>query len=209
MRSRQTALLAIGALVWTLYILGFWPLLGLAFGVGAVIVAADGLWTAHRSRRWPAVEGEILLSEVVEGSSRSVMRWSADVTYGYRVGSTRLTGKYRHPLSDAVSWTKAWARRQADLFPAGSKVLVFYDPGSPGVSVLLPGRGALLLSALLAFGVFISSGALLEIRDRFHQDPRLLGHAWVLGAVALARLLVVRRRGPRAPLPQEGGPEEK
>lgn len=179
------AFLVIALLVWILYIFGFWPLLGIAIGAGAAVVGADGLWTVFRSRRWPAVEGEIVRSEAVEGSPRSVMRWSVDVKYGYRVGKTRYVGEYYYPLSDGISWTQAWARRLADRFPAGSKVLVFYDPGDPGLSVLLPGQGALLLCAVLAFGLFVSFGALLEIQDRFRNDPRLTYHAGGLGAVFL------------------------
>lgn len=184
--------LILGTAGWALYAFGFWPLLGLAVGAGAVIAGADGLWTSIWSRRWPAVKGEIVRSEAVGGVSPGILGWGAEVEYTYRVGKTSHRAKHFFPLSGLISGTEGWARRMTARFPAGSTVLVFHDPGSPGVSVLLPGRGALLQGSILAFGALVCAGAVFAVRDRFRGDPRLLLHAGGVGAGALVLWLLAR-----------------
>jgi hypothetical protein len=93
-----------------------------------------------QSAKWPSVQGIILHAGTRQCYFRgSPLGLSPDVAYKYLVNGqewigTRIDIK-NHCAADAV------VQNYVAQFPVHSKILVFYNPTSPGESLLHPGPG--------------------------------------------------------------------
>lgn len=126
---------------------------------------AGWLWVAWKrgnaSVTWPSTPGTILES-VVENEDGSYI---PKITFCYWVEEQRYEGDtftYRGYYAN-----RATAEAYAARFPAGARVLVFYNPESPEVSVLEPGvdravylRAIVVLLILFAIGIGFKIAAL-------------------------------------------------
>ncbi len=126
--------------------------------VGAVIVysAVPGVDEASMARGWPSTTGTVTVSEVAgvygDSSRRQGTAWKAHVEYRYEVEGTLYTST-RLSFSDYASGSRSAHEERAGRYSPGKEVRVFYDPRSPGKSVLE--LGAPVVDYLtIAFGVF-------------------------------------------------------
>jgi hypothetical protein len=116
------------------------------FRILTVVMFFSGLFGLLRYRRdlqtakWPSVQGVVLHSQTRQCYFRgNPSGLSPDVAYKYAVNGrewigTRLDIK-NHCAADEV------VKNYIAEFPVSSHVVVFYDPSSPGESLLHPGPG--------------------------------------------------------------------
>lgn len=131
-----------------------WLVLALSFAAAAVAVLAfngSDVWQGYRSAGWPHVAGEVLEVDLTHFvGPETGHTHSAWVRYRYTVdgrayASTRVEFpplKERGPEADVLARVRA-------AYPAGSKRDVFYDPGDPSRSCLIPGVSSILLWGLV------------------------------------------------------------
>lgn len=114
---------------------------------------------AFASRNWPSCSGKILSSSVEKtssgvGKNRS-SSYTAAVLYEYRVAGQRYTsnqiffGQYNFG-------SRSPAQALAAKYPAGKRVLVYYEPQNPANAVLQPGVSWASF-AVLGFGIIFSA----------------------------------------------------
>jgi hypothetical protein len=114
--------------------------------VGLLLVGlAWHAWQVKRdSPRWPSVQGEIVVSRAVARNETGDRQghlshhWQAEVEYRYVVDGVGYTGR-RIRAFGPNHFDEASAQAELAPFPAGAKVPVYYQPGHPGTSVLIPG----------------------------------------------------------------------
>ena len=120
--------------------------LAIAFRILTVLMFCSGAFGLFQYRRdlqtaaWPSVQGVVLHTRTRQCYFRGTPTGlSPDVAYRYvvngqeRIG-TRLDIKNHCAAEEVV-------RNYVAGFPAGSQVLVFYNPSSPAESLLHPGPG--------------------------------------------------------------------
>lgn len=127
--------------------------------------------TAAASRNWPAVQGRVVSSEVVVASQTSGggtrrTSYRALIKYSYQVG----TARFESVRVSFMGWgssagtmqrsDKSAARSDANRYPRGAEVKVFYNPQDPSEAVLEPGashhnRNALIGSSAALVGVIV------------------------------------------------------
>ena len=124
---------------------------GAVFGAYALRLA----WTrGTASQQWPTTDGTILESQVdYDGDHHR-----AKIRYQYVVQAEVLTGEvitYRGINTDRVT-----AEEYAEKYPISMKVVVYYDPASPAISVLEPGvdkqaylAGSVVILVLFCVGI--------------------------------------------------------
>jgi hypothetical protein len=125
------------------------PFVTAAGGFGLVVLLF-GLAFLHHVRqasRWPVTTGRIVASGVEayrdwrENTSDSTRRqryYKPSVRYAYEVNGRRYSGD-RLTLGMVMSASlPGFAKRTAARYPVGKEVEVYYDPQSPGESVLHP-----------------------------------------------------------------------
>lgn len=115
------------------------PWLFIGLGGGALVFGVRTYRLARESVTWPQVEGRILSSEVEwrSGTGKSHSRHVAVIRYEYTINGTIHTGKRDTFLSEQCGLTDP--RTLVKQFPAGATVPVYYRPGDPTITVLIPG----------------------------------------------------------------------
>jgi len=106
---------------------------------------------ATQSRQWQPIKGRIISSEIserrTESEQGSKFIRSAKVVYQYSVNNKKYT-------STRISfWKKTYAEISIKRYPAGKRVVVYYDPKNPKVSVLDKGLsiGFYVLAFIMLF----------------------------------------------------------
>jgi hypothetical protein len=130
------------------------------FGLVALLMAVGMCGYVLRASRWPTTRGRVIASGAEEFRARPqpddrVRRtmYKPSVVYEYEVNGRRYTGD-RLTLGVVASATFPWAaRRTAAKYPVGREVTVYYDPNSPGESVLRPWSWFHLIPPLVAAGI--------------------------------------------------------
>ncbi len=112
----------------------FVPLFCVIGGALWLVLFVIPIWLGSASRRWPVVEGEILISRVVPDDGDS---FRPKVQYQYRVDELEYQ-------SETVTYKGFEASREisekiASSYQRGSKVPVYYHPRHPKWAVLEPG----------------------------------------------------------------------
>jgi hypothetical protein len=109
-----------------------------AIGIGLIGKFAFDIIGAVGAGNWPTVQGTVLSSRVerIDLKDRDDT-YEAQVRYTYEVGGKAYT-------NDAIKFgyqaeTKGGAESLAANYPAGKVIDVYYDPASPGRSVLETG----------------------------------------------------------------------
>lgn len=142
--------------------------------VPAFVILASALFTylgvqntrlAAESKGWPAVDGEIVRSNIVEEVSttspgRGSRTYRPTIRYRYRVGDADLEGE-RVSLGEFATENRADADVVVQRYPVGRRLPVHYRPGSPETSVLEPGSGDLPWLYTAIGSVFLLAGLLL------------------------------------------------
>ena len=105
------------------------------------IIRAEALRAVRRKIRaaqdWPSTKGLVLVSEVRDEGGES--GWRARVVYRYEVGG-RAYENSRIAVAVESGRQGFQAHQQlAARFPAGARVVVYYDPRNPSDAALVPG----------------------------------------------------------------------
>lgn len=132
--------------------------------IGILLTIFWGIPTARnamKSQQWPSAEGSITLSEVATNydSQDDSVTYSAKVLYAYSVDGTTHTGS-TVAFGDYGSSDPSHAGGIVNQYPAGSKVLVYYDSADPNSSVLEPGVTWSSFVGVIAGIVFLAIGIL-------------------------------------------------
>lgn len=131
------------------------------FGLVALLMAVGMCGYVLRASRWPTTRGRIIAAGEEKFRARfseeSRVYWRTmykpSVLYTYEVNGRQYQGD-RLRLGVVASATFPWAaRRTAARYPVGREVTVYYDPDSPGESVLRPWSWFHLIPPLVAAGV--------------------------------------------------------
>ena len=169
-----------------------WVLVSL-FAALCLISLAQGLWIVKKgsdSLSWSATEGTIGLSRVETRTFRHRVtepykRYYPDLLYTYEVQGQQHTGMQiyatpsfmifgyaigENPGSTQIESVEATLAR----YPVGQKVMVYYDPDNPAVSVLEPGTppGTAQYFAWAVVGV---AGMFLTL---LFTEPELITRIW-------------------------------
>jgi len=136
-------------------------------GVGAYL-GGRAKWAKKRAAEaaaWPAAEGTVTRSEVVEDprpeDSSATQTYRAVVEYQFEVGGREYVGK-RLGFIARHYYSADAAKETASRYPAGTTVAVHHDPGNPEDCVLEPGN----LEGAKMYGILswvIGAGGLLLI----------------------------------------------
>jgi len=156
-------------------------ILGL-YGALALVLGMMGLANEHRSKTWPSTSGTITHSEmahkVTEGR-RPINYYRVKPTYEYVVDG-------EHYSSDRLNLVELWEKRDvaqehAKRYSVGTKVKVYYKPGSPNIAVLKPGvgsgigvlaQGAVLMFIALILGLYSKIKAAVTTPKRLPRRRR-------------------------------------
>lgn len=126
------------------------PLIIFSLSLVTFLVAQQA-WQArrrsHGARGWSCTTGRVIQSGVREtqvrvrrrvsvGSYRSATRYVSEVVYEYQVSGMIYRGDRLQLGYFSASSDPGSAQRQADLYPAGSEVTVYYHPNDPAASTL-------------------------------------------------------------------------
>ncbi|MPQ45718.1 DUF3592 domain-containing protein [Marinifilum sp. N1E240] len=107
---------------------------------------------AEDSKTWPSVEGVISYSDLRRSISDGDEMFAVDLEYNYFVKGAKHAGN-RISAIDGSSSNKSGVIRDLQEYPVGKKVMVFYDPEIPSISLLKPGANL--------FTYFVKYGPLL------------------------------------------------
>jgi hypothetical protein len=114
--------------------------------MGLVIILAGSLFVgllwlsyqrAQETRQWPAVDGLVLLSEVVseKPTVHSEVAHRAAVRYSYEFKGVRHTGT-RVKRVEGASSDRSKAQKVVDAYPPGKRVTCFVNPEQPDFAIL-------------------------------------------------------------------------
>lgn len=145
-------------------------------GMGVAAVGFLEMGQAVMSKWWPAVEGEIVSSEVVKNYSRGEhgrveVTYNVDVVYKYTVDGMSYTND-RVKFGRVGSSNPSGFQRVADKYKKYKVVSVYYKPRVPSESVLEPGVHCstwfkplfgLFFAGMGAFGIFAVLSGTYEV----------------------------------------------
>ena len=100
------------------------------------------------STSWPTVEGQVTASGLYSHRSDDKTVYRPSIVYTYTVDGRQYSGQRISAVAAYTSRGRAEASRAR--YEAGTAVLVYYDPESPGSSVLEPGAGSGVILILAA-----------------------------------------------------------
>jgi hypothetical protein len=154
-----------------------------ALGIFITIAVALEVWGVEEllrfqpSLRWPTVSGVILESKFVrvnpdfEASGLAMIFHNhvhhyADVSYRYAINGREYVSSQISLWSSDLSGGSGHPRAFVDAHPAGSAVLVYYEPSCPQNSVLIPGADKILDPALILGGPVVIGLGLISYYDQ-------------------------------------------
>jgi hypothetical protein len=138
-----------------------------ADGVG-LLVAVVHIWIVHGDRTamagestgWPSTVGLVDSSKVVCKTSRvetTTTRYYPKVSYKYTVKENNYTSK-RITFGGIGPKTYENAESIASKYSSGKTLPIYYDPGSPALSVLEPGNPPSLIKVIFGTAVLTFVG---------------------------------------------------
>jgi len=143
-------------------------LISYALYVASVLIIAQNiryLVKVVKSKKWPAVDGEIEKIMVYVGGSATTSRrespsYNVDIIYTYNVeGQNYMNHQikldYTHGARTYVP--KIFAMMKVEQYEEGENVKVFYDPNNPNESILEHGLRSFtfILMFIVAIGLFL------------------------------------------------------
>ena len=141
----------VGDLVWAHVVMGV--------GIFCIVGGFVYVWQAFASRTWPSVKGIIKMSEMSTSSDHDGgRRYQFVVEYDYSVSGMAYTNNFYSYKPTYNAAQSRGARELVEKYPLESEVDVFYNPGNPKKSVLLPGFNFLCYMPILAGLIFCGFG---------------------------------------------------
>jgi|TARA_Y100000310_G_C20564064_1_gene754556 hypothetical protein len=124
---------------------------------------------AFTTRSWNTTVGMVYSSEI-EFATASLGAtggafYSPDVTYRYQIAGTSYSGHSIYYSDQALLSFEA-AQRLVDRFPTGEVTTVYYNPGNPEETVLLPGPSPLMWMLFAPAILFLVMGQRIVLRKR-------------------------------------------
>jgi hypothetical protein len=160
-----------------------WIRSAVLFGLAALILYPSRwlLLEGYRSRSWPHTDGAILSTKIIERPRTSRFgdgSWHIPIIrYDYQIESTHYTNSrvaFASYRPNHGYGSQAEAQAIVDHYPAGKHVSVFYEPASPGHSVLQPGIQDSVLHSDAVAGFLIVFGLLYPyLRKRKRPNTAL------------------------------------
>ena len=143
------------------------PWIFILVGGGIMYAGVTNLRNASASKNWPTVPGKVVVSELNRSrSDKGSTTYSATVVYDYNVDGTTYSAK-RVSFGQGSSSNPAGARTVLNKYKLGNEVNVHYSPKDPslavlepgvtGVTMLLPGIGAVFFLVGCAMAFFLPS----------------------------------------------------
>jgi len=127
----------------------------LLLGVGFSVWGWGLIANARLSLSWPTTTGTVVHSEVTSHDSRSdgktTRMYSADVHYRYTVNGGQYSSD-RVTLGDSSTSSAGGKQEIVGRYPAGARVMVYYDPDYPQ-SALLEAGPVFITYLPFAFGL--------------------------------------------------------
>ena len=109
----------------------------LAAGLAVTGWGVMTIWRANASGGWPTVVAVIERSEFVSDQGRESAKYSADLTYSYRVDGRNYQGT-AVSVGQSATGSPRNIREILNAYPEGSETTAYYDPRDPGAAVLRP-----------------------------------------------------------------------
>ena len=125
------------------------------------------------SNRWPFAIGELESSELKEviykgsdagGGVDSASAWVVNFKYSYSVSDRKYKGS-RVTYSDGINKTSRALKKLQKRYQGKSLIQVYYNPGNPRQSVLVPGLGIFNFTPLITSVLFILAGLFIYSYD--------------------------------------------
>jgi hypothetical protein len=150
----------------TPYIVSFFWIVFMLFGVAMLAPGLRNLWYAHASQGWPTTDGIVIYAEkeagrwVIQdsrGRGGQLTMQGAPLAYQYEVNGTRYFSNVRHFGQFIKSSSEDWAEAILQRYPSGTGVPVSYCASDPDLATLEPGINSecyYLPGAGLAFLLF-------------------------------------------------------
>ena len=116
-------------------IIGFFASLLLLFGIWAITLSIDHYRMTMASGSWPAVEGEVVLSQIREEINYGTLsrKKSPEIRYEYTVDGNRYSSR-------TIKFGVQPSHEIVSRYPENHKIKVYYNPDNPKQAVLIPGR---------------------------------------------------------------------
>ncbi len=100
----------------------------------------------------------------LDGSADQASARVVDFRYRYRVKGEDYLGS-RVTFSDSINKTAGELKKLQERYQGKSQIQVFYRPGRPQQSVLVPGLSIFNITPLITSGLFIAAGIFIGIFD--------------------------------------------
>lgn len=141
----------------------FW--LSLVVGLFCVLAWLGSRSEASETAAWPSTPGVITEMRITETRGNDGGReTTAVVKYSYAVNGKTYQG-------DRVKVEMATNPTDAQRYPKGTQVTVFYNPKQPGDAVLEQGGGGAWFTGLLGIGCLVYAGYVLIDRRKGKNAP--------------------------------------
>ena len=140
----------------------------IVLGAGFSVWGWELIDDARSTLFWPIVNGTVTHSEVTSyvssSEGKSTQMYSADVRYRYTINGTPYSSG-RVSLGDSSTSSSGGKEEIVMRYAMGQQVLVYYDPVTPGESLLEPGP-AFITYIPFAFGLLcMISGVIAFFRN--------------------------------------------
>ncbi len=116
--------------------------IGAFFTLGGLALCVHA-FVQHRrvtqSPTWPTTIGRVVSSSVTSTIAGPGINYLPRVRYEYMVSDQRYKGDKLFFFPRVIPSRKA-AKSQADDYPVGKELVVYYSPNKPSLSVIHPGR---------------------------------------------------------------------
>lgn len=142
-------------------------------GISTAAFFCYRIYQAASSRHWPFVPGELESSDLREavyrgrqfgGGPDEASAWVVNFSYRYSVAGTEYLGK-RVTYSDGINKPVRALRKLQERYRHQSRIQVYYNPGKPGRSVLVPGLSLFNFTPLITSALFILAGVFIQTHD--------------------------------------------
>lgn len=143
-----------------------WRSRSIAFGVSVPLVVAlillyfnkdQILWPFQDHSNWKVTYGKIVSSSVEYRHGWRNFSWDYSIIYVYDVDKLTYSSNKIH-YSYKGSSDKTYAEKYVAKYPVGAKVLVYFNPTNPAISVLEPDvkdySNLLTIGGALVFGLY-------------------------------------------------------
>ncbi len=154
------------------------------FGLGAIFVGVgiDGYRDGQATESWPSATGRVISADVQErietrrdmnDRQRTEYTYTPSVRYEYSVGERTYLG--HRVKADDYGGGADRAYQIVNRYPAGSDVIVFYNPDDPDQAVLETGAdtmgvylfgGVGALFAVIGLAALVAAGIFFRRRNR-------------------------------------------